>query len=381
MKMIHKTLAASLLLAGALGMSQAAQAGSNNCPAGVDLTGNTNYVQFTDAISYSLPILGMDVQSSPGQIGGCIIVTSGPGGVLTNTGGGIVMDNAYNNEQGGTQPYFQTGTANSPDPGGAGQFPGDQASTWDISVQALESFLNGGSPIFYFNHNQVNSGAQGTTPSIDQDLFVWAQVTLYNAAHQAVLTCTLQSVPGGAGPGTGLDFNFGVPSGTPGDCSLPLVGAGTVPTQNFVRASGQVCLDNTTQDVVSCFNPDGTLRANTTSFNENLGANEVANAVLVPTLNQFLVNNPNFIGTMSIDLRMGCLESAASDAYLAGTDQAFLQNPTGNCPLGSVTNNGYEQVFITSTAAPVPLPEPQTLALFAIGLVAVAWATRRARKA
>src|SRR5512138_3773983 len=106
MKRIHSALAGSLLLAGALGASQAAQAGSNNCPAGVDLTGNTNYVQFTDAISYSLPILGLDVQSSPGQIGGCIIVTSGPGGVLTNTGGGTVMDNAYNNEQGGTQPYF-----------------------------------------------------------------------------------------------------------------------------------------------------------------------------------------------------------------------------------------------------------------------------------
>ena len=380
MKRMHTTLAASLLVAGALGLSQAAQAGSNNCPAGVDLTGNTNYVQFTDAISYSLPILGMDVQSSPGQIGGCIIVTSGPGGVLTNTGGGTVMDNAYNNEQGGTQPYFQTGTANAPDPGGANQFPGDQANTWDIDVQTLLGFLNGGSPIFYFNHNQVNSGAQGTTPSIDQDLFVWAQVTLYDQAHNPVLTCTLQSVPGGAGPGTGLDFNFGVPSGVPGNCSLPLVGAGTVPTQNFVRASGQVCLDATTQDVVSCFNPDGSLRANTISFNENLGANEVANAVLVPTLNTFLATHPNFIGTMSIDLRMGCLESAASDAYLAGTDQAFLQNPDGNCPLGSVTNNGYEQVFITSTAAPTILPEPETLALLAVGLLAMGWTVRRHRK-
>jgi len=378
MKRMHTTLAASLLMAGALGLSQAAQAGSSNCPTGVDLTGNTNYVQFTDAISYSLPILGLNVQSSPGQIGGCIIVTSGPGGVLDN-GDLAHIDNAYNNEQGGTQPYFQTGTANAPDPDGV-QFAGDQLTTWDIDVQTLLAFLDGGSPIFYFNHNQVNSGAQGTTPSIDQDLFVWAQVTLYDAGHNPVLTCTLQAVPGGAGAGTGLDFNFGVPSGAPGNCSLPLVGGATVPTQNFVRASGQVCLDATTLDVVSCFNPDGTLRANTISFNENLGANEVANAVLVPTLNQFLVNNPNFIGTMSIDLRMGCLEATASDAYLANTDQAFL-NPNGNCPLGSVTNNGYEQVFITSTTAPVVLPEPQTLALFALGLVAMGWATRRSRKA
>src|SRR5690349_9735098 len=185
MKTIHKTLAATVLVAGALGLSQAAQAGSGNCPAGVDLTGNTNYVQFGDAISYSLPILGLNVQSPPGQIGGCIIVTSGPGGVLTNTGGGIVMDNAYNNEQGSQFPYFQTGSTvntNAPDPGGAGQFTpptnlADTGTTWDIDVQALLGFLNGGSPIFYFNHNQVNSGGGGNVvPSIDQDLFVWAQL-------------------------------------------------------------------------------------------------------------------------------------------------------------------------------------------------------------
>jgi len=385
MKRIYATLGASLLTVGAMGFSQAAQAGSGNCPAGVDLTDPTvasKYVQFGDAISYSLPILGLDVQSSPGQIGGCIIVTSGPGGVLTNNGGGTVMDNAYNNEQGGTQPYFQTGTTNSPDPGGANQFPGDTATTWDIDVQTLLAFLDGGDPVFYFNHNQVNSGAQGTTPSIDQDLFVWAQVSLYATGNTTtpVLTCTLQSVPGGAGPGSGLDFNFGVPGGTPGTCTTPLVGGGTVATSNFVRASGQVCIDNTTQNVVSCFNPDGTARSNVTVVNENLGANEVANAVLVPTLNQFLASHPDFAGTMSIDLRMGCLESAASDAYLAGTDQAFLANPNGNCPLGSVTNNGYEQVFLTSTAAPVVVPEPQTLALFALSLVALGWATRRSSR-
>ena len=393
MKRIHTTLAASCLMAGALGLSQAAQAGSSNCPTGVDLTGNTNYVQFTDAISYSLPILGLNVQSSPGQIGGCIIVTSGPGGVLDN-GDPAHIDDAYNNEQGGTQPYFQTGTANAPDPGGV-QFAGDQLTTWDIDVQTLLAFLDGGSPIFYFNHNQTNSGGpNGSLPSTDQDLFVWAQVTLYDSGHNPVLTCTLQSMPGGAGPGSGLDFNFGVPGGTPvGNCTtVGLVGSGTVPTENFVRASGQVCLDNATKDVVSCFDSNGNPKpvdntanpapGTVSSFNENLGANQVANAVLVPTLNQFLVDHPGFIGTMSIDLRMGCAESGigASDTYLAGTDQAYYQT-AGNCPAGSVTNNGYEQVFITSTTAPVVLPEPQTLALFALGLVAMGWITRRSRKA
>jgi hypothetical protein len=373
---LRNLIAAPLFAAGALVASHAS-AGSLNCPTGVDLTGNTNYVQFGDAISYSLPILGMPVQSSPGQIGGCIIVTSGPGGVLTNTGGGVLMDNAYNNEQGGTQPYFQTGTANSPDPGGANQFTGDTASTWDINVQTLLTFLDGGSPIFYFNHNQVNSGGGGNVvPSIDQDLFVWAQLILYDDSHNPVLVCNLQSVPGGTDD---LVYNFGIPGGTPGNCTNTVVGDGTVATQDFVRASGQVCIDNATQDVVSCFNPDGSARTGVTAFNENLGANEVANAILVPTLNTYLATHPNFNGTMSIDLRMGCLEANASDTYLTDP-QAYLQNPDGNCPLGSVTNNGYEQVFLTSTAAPVLVPEPQTLALFAVGLIALGWTARRVHK-
>jgi hypothetical protein len=374
MKPIQKLLAAPIVLAGGLALSQAALAGSSNCPTGVDLTNNTNYVQFTDANSYSLPILGLDVNSSPGQIGGCIIITSGPNGVLVNNGGGTVMDNAYNNEQGGTQPYFQTGTANAPDPGGVNpEFAGDQPNTWDIQVAALNEFLNGGAPIFYFNHNQTNSG-----DAVNQDLFIWAQISITDVSGNVLLVCTLQSQPSGL-PGD-LAFNFGTPGGTPsGDCSQPLVGTGFPTTDQFVRARGAICLaapGTPGSEIVPC---GSDLAVKT--FNENLGADQVADAIVVPTLSTFLANAAtNGAFAMHVDLRMGCSETGigASQEYLPPDSQYI--NPDGSCPLGSPTNNGFEQLFIVSGNTPVILPEPQTLALFALGLVAMGWATRRSRK-
>ena len=162
-------LSLSLLLCGGFALADAAMAG---CPAPIILPPNspTNSVTFGDGISYSLPILGLDVQSSPGQIDDCIVVATGSSGnpVTTNFAG---MDNAYATPSGtGGSPFFRTGDpTSSPDPGGAGQFVGDTATTWDTQLSALSSFLNGDTMVVYFNHNQTNSGS-----AIDQDLFIWA---------------------------------------------------------------------------------------------------------------------------------------------------------------------------------------------------------------
>ena len=88
--------AAALVVAG-LGFAGAASAQNVNCPTGVDLSGNPNYVQFGDGISYSLPILGLEVQSSPGQINDCIVIMSGAGGSVVNNGDLSSIDNAYEN--------------------------------------------------------------------------------------------------------------------------------------------------------------------------------------------------------------------------------------------------------------------------------------------
>src|SRR5258707_1109777 len=68
-----------------------------------------NSATFGDGVAYALPVLGIDVQSSPGQIDDCIVVATGANGtgVTTNFAG---MDNAYSTPNGtGGSPYFRTG--------------------------------------------------------------------------------------------------------------------------------------------------------------------------------------------------------------------------------------------------------------------------------
>jgi len=79
-------------LCAGVGISASAWAG---CPGLLTLpvASTSNTVTFGDAVSYSLPILGLSVQSSPGQIEDCIVLATGSSGgpVTTNFAG---MDNA-----------------------------------------------------------------------------------------------------------------------------------------------------------------------------------------------------------------------------------------------------------------------------------------------
>ena len=153
-----KWIAAGLALAANLGLASAASA----CTGLLTLPTATasNSVTFGDGISYSLPILGLDVQSSPGQIDDCIVIATGSSGspINTNFAG---MDNAYQTPNGtGGPTYFRTGDATSgPDPTQVAPFTGDQPNTWDTTLSALSTFLNGQDMVVYFNHNQTNSGS------------------------------------------------------------------------------------------------------------------------------------------------------------------------------------------------------------------------------
>ncbi len=164
------------------------------CPGVVTLPANTaaNSVTFGDAISYSLPILNLNVQSSPGQIDDCIVVATGSSGgpINTNFAG---MDNAYATPS-GTATFFRTGDpVNSPDPGQVAAFTGDAATTWDTRLTALNSFLAGNSMVIYFNHNQTASGPG----SIDQDLFIWTRITLVDDARRIAHSGLLRGLVAG----------------------------------------------------------------------------------------------------------------------------------------------------------------------------------------
>ena len=171
-------LSLALVFCAGVGASNAVMAG---CPSVLTLptASASNSVTFGDGISYSLPVLGLNVQSSPGQIDDCIVVATGSSGspVTTNFAG---MDNAYATPNGiEQQPVLPHRRPDQllPTRVGAGQFVGDSATTWDTRLSALNTFLAGNDMVVYFNHNQTNSGG-----AIDQDLFIWAQIALIDDA-------------------------------------------------------------------------------------------------------------------------------------------------------------------------------------------------------
>ncbi len=199
-------LSLALAFCGGVGASNAVTAG---CPAVPTLPtpSATNSVTLGDGVSYSLPFLGLNVQSLPGQIDDCIVVAAGSNGnPVTTTFAG--MDNAYATPNGpNSNPYFRIGDpTNSPDPGSTGQFAGDSAPTWDTRLLALNTYLAGNDMVVYFNHNQINSGS-----GIDQDLFISAQVALIdNAGVLPTVSYYFTSAPSRTGP-----QNFGAPGGNP----------------------------------------------------------------------------------------------------------------------------------------------------------------------
>jgi hypothetical protein len=390
---VKQSVLRGLLVAGGMALSASSWA---NCPAPITLPAPGNpstSVLFGDAVVYALPLLGLSVDSSPGQIGDCIVVGSGAGGnVQINSANAATsgIDNAYDNLQGDSNPYFRTGdTTNNLDPGGANQFVGDQANTWDIRLSALSTYLAGGSLMFMFNHNQTNAD---TT----QDLFVWAQIALRNTTTGAAVYfyatamtnttgLTNFGLPGGnplsyTGPQTAATSTYPSASAAAGqfptaaECSanggadgLPLCSSGTG-ANHFIRARGHVCLD--ANDIpVLCGSPQD----NVNNFiNDNLGANQVANAVLFPEIDALLAT-ANFSGydVMSIDWRMGC------NNFLPDSGGDGVANTVG-CPTGSVLNNGYEQLFIIGIPNSVTkVSEPGALALVGLMLLGLGIVGRR----
>lgn len=121
----------------------------------------TSAYQYGDFYSYSLPILAYQydsknvgpgspyyIASSPGQIANTIVVATKS--KETNFNG---MDNAYLTPNGSGSTSFSTGSE--PNPGQLGTVPGNQTGTWDSTIAAFKSYLNGTSPVFMFNNNET----------------------------------------------------------------------------------------------------------------------------------------------------------------------------------------------------------------------------------
>lgn len=387
-------LASSLLLSAGMGFSGHLWAAACSPMSPLPTATTANSVSFGDGLTYSLalPSINITYGSGPGQIQNCIVIATGTSGQPINNNSSLFIDNPYQTPTGTDQqpsnPYFRTGDpVTSPDPGGALQFVGDTATSWDIRLATLSQFLAGGQMVVMFNHNQTNSG-----DAINQSLAIWAQIRLVDDA--GVLPTLYFYVA--SSPGTALP-NFGTPgdntavytgpqtlptstypTGADGTCSNPTNPGGTFPQGGvgfgtnsdacyMVQARGQVCLNGTTDVPEPCG-----ATAGQTVLNNNLGADRVANAVLFPEIQAFL-NLAGFGGydVLQADIRMGC--NPATFASAGGTTGESFSP----CPAGFVLNNGYEQIFITSTEQPTIIPEPAPLALVSLGLVLLGFQLRR----
>jgi hypothetical protein len=328
--------------------------------AALDLTG-ASYVTYDDANSYALQVDGVIagstgpgslyyVNSTPGAIKDLIVVATGAGGtgVTTNVAG---MDDALSTPSGVSGSNYFSGI-------------------WNSTLAAFTT-IAGSNPLFFFNNNQVNSGA-----ATNQNLAVWAQVSLTGAGQDTLyLTFSNLASPyalfteggGGVFLGTAGGFSSGGIDATAASLPDPL--AGTNQSTDYVLSGGAICLDASSTPV-SCSSPTAVGQA----INNNLGANQAAYALDAPTLDSFLaawlLGGFSGYDAIHVELRFGC------DPATIGTNGGTAG--VGDC-VGRDANNGYEQLFIGTSTTVVQTPEPGSLALVALGLISLGAIARRAR--
>ena len=279
----------------------------------------------------SMPLAAVNIPSAPGQIKDGVVIATGAGGVPVNTNF-AGMDNAFSTPSGNGSPNFFTTTTANTDPAN-GPAAGD-VQAWDSTIAAFLLFLNGSSPIFFFNQNQENSGVPetGCPGAVSaQDLCVYGSITLVDLdtpANNVTFELEAPTKPFFPGPG---DPTNGIFDGDP----------------DLVLAKGDVCLDGAgAQQACDSTQVIGPI-------NHNLGADRAAYAAWSPAL-----------------------------------DALLLQCATSGCVWDNISirldltglNNGYEQLFILTQEQVRQIPEPGTLILLGVGLVGLGASTWRRRQ-
>jgi len=314
-----------------------------------------NCLQFSSFSVYSLALLNFQAGAGPigpsdpfavstnGQaLQNALVVgtgISGAGSLNSDIVSGGLADDAYHtpSAQGGGITNFQPNAGNQGLQGA--NIPGNTSGTWDITVSALQNYLNGGNVNFFFNLNQTNSQ---TTTFLDnpEDALGWMKVTLRDSTGVNGSTSffldgnNCNAIGGNCDPGQSVPQSI-----DPSAAILPNV------SDTWAYIHGQICVTpgGAVNNFGACAKSDHT----DTTVNQNLGANDAAFGLYSVTLQTAL--NSGLYDVMSVDFRMAGL------------------------------TNGYEQLLIfASNSVPTDVPEPATIAIFGVGLAGAAlWRRRR----
>src|SRR6266702_5858458 len=329
-------------------------------PGTCGIAGGNNCLVFDDFTVYSLALL--NYQAGSGDVNGndpyavstngtalqnALVVgtgVSGQGSINTDQIGGGLVDNAYQtpNSSGGLTNFATNttvGADNSTQGAQGGSIPNNSINTWDVSISALNTYLNGGKLTFFFNLNQTNSNVS-TYLDNPEDTLGWLAVTLRNNDGSVSKTFYLD---GDACTG-GLGSPLCDPTQSWGDLAGQTNANNNILTDqalnhdDWAYIHGQICVGNSgsTFGAVLGFGScqsNGIPSSVGDTINQNLGADLAAFALYSQTLQDAL--NSGLYTVMSVDFRM-----AAED-------------------------NGYEQLLIySSTGIPQLVPEPLTITLF-----------------
>ena len=323
----------------------------------------TNCLQFDDFTVYSLALLNFQAGAGPISpndpfavstngiaLQNALVVgtgVAGAGSINSDVVPGGLADDAYRTPTapGGGITNFVPNATNQGLQGA--NIPGNTSGTWDITVSALNTYLNGGNLNFFFNLNQTNS--QTTTYlNSPEDALGWIQVTLRDTtgAHSAVsfwLDGDACNGVIGAPNSPNCDPTQSYPQNNVNNTILP-------PDPNhdeWAYIHGQICVSPA--GAVVSFGKCAPSDHVDTTVDQNLGANDAAFGLYSNALQTAL--DSGFYDVMSVDFRMAAL------------------------------TDGYEQLLIFgSNSIPTNVPEPLTITIFGAGLAGVTlW--RRRRKA